>query len=242
VVSEPGMSAAASLLRPFSRALVVLRSRSFDSTTENGRSKERLRRAALTTIGSGASKAISLLTSLVSVPLTYRYLGAERYGIWMVLISIIGAMSFADLGIGNGLMNAISEAYGKDDRRMAREHISSGLALMLAIALLLSAIGVLAYPFLPWDRLFNVKSQTAAAEGARAFVVLYASFEINIPLGVITRIQSGIQKAYIAQVVNGLGGVVALVLLILVIKLHGSLPLLVLATVSTSVVATLVNG
>ena len=115
MVSEPGMSAAASLLRPFSRALVVLRSRSFDSTTENGRSKERLRRAALTTIGSGASKAISLLTFLVSVPLTYRYLGAERYGIWMVLISIIGAMSFADLGIGNGLMNAISEAYGKDD-------------------------------------------------------------------------------------------------------------------------------
>ena len=48
------------------------------------------------------AKAIALLTGLVSVPLTFRYLGAERYGIWMVLVSIIAAMGFADLGIGNG--------------------------------------------------------------------------------------------------------------------------------------------
>jgi O-antigen/teichoic acid export membrane protein len=43
----------------------------------------------------------------------------------MVLLSIIAAMSFADLGIGNGLMNAISEAYGKDDRKLAREYVTS---------------------------------------------------------------------------------------------------------------------
>ena len=220
----------------------LFRSRHVDMTTEGGRSRERLRRAALTTVGSGASKAVSLLTSLISVPLTYRYLGPERYGIWMVLISIIGAMSFADLGIGNGLVNAVSEAYGKDDRRLAREYVSSGLALMLAIALLLSAIGIVAYPFLPWARMFNVKSQAAASEGAQAFLVLYASFLINIPLGVITRIQSGMQRGYVAQVVNGAGGIVALALILLVIKLDGSLPLLVLATVGTGIASTMVNG
>jgi O-antigen/teichoic acid export membrane protein len=222
--------------------LSLFRSRQVDLTTEGGRSRERIRRAALTTAGSGASKAVSLLTSLISVPLTYRYLGPERYGIWMVLISIIGAMSFADLGIGNGLMNAVSEAYGKDDRRLAREYVSSGFTLMLGIALLLSAIGIVAYPFLPWARMFNVKSQVAASEGARAFLVLYASFLINIPLGVITRVQSGMQKGYIAQVINGVGGVVALALILLVIRLNGSLPLLVLATVGTGVASTVVNG
>jgi len=231
-----------SVFNCFQSALALLRPGSIDSANESERSKERLRRAALTTIGSGTSKAISLLTSLVSVPLTYRYLGAERYGIWMVLISIISAMSFADLGIGNGLMNAISEAHGKDDRKMAREHVSSGLALMLSIALMLTAIGALAYPFLPWPRLFNVKSQAAALEGARAFLVLYASFVINIPLGVVTRIQSGMQKAYVAQVVNGLGAVVSLLLILFVIWIHGSLAYLVLATVGTGIASTLVNG
>ncbi len=216
--------------------------RPFDLNTKSGRSKERLRRAALTTLSSGAAKAIALLTSLVSVPLTYRYLGPERYGIWMVLISIIGAMSFADLGIGNGLMNAISEAYGKDDRDLARQHVSSALALMSAIAVVLTLIGAVAFPFLPWLRLFNVKSQVVASEGSIAFLVLYASFVINIPLGVITRAQLGIQKAYVAQTINALGNIASLALILLVIYLHGNLAWLVFATVGTGVIATLLNG
>jgi len=217
-------------------------SQSFDAATESGRSKERLRRAALTTIGSSVSKAVSLLASLVSVPLTYRYLGAERYGIWMVLISIIGAMSFADLGIGNGLVNAISEAYGRDDRKLAKEHVSSALALMSAIAVVFSLIGTVAYPFLPWLRLFNVKSDVVASEGAQAFLVLYASFIVNIPLGVITRAQSGIQKGYIAQVVNSIGGVASLCFILLVIHFRGSLAWLVFASVGTGIIAMLFNG
>jgi O-antigen/teichoic acid export membrane protein len=240
--SDPVMSRAIGRFSRLSRIFAVFRLRPFDSATESGRSKERLRRAALTTVGSSASKAVSLLSTLVSVPLTYRYLGPERYGIWMVLISIIGAMSFADLGIGNGLVNAISEAYGRDDRKLARQHVSSALALMLTIAAALALIGTVAYPFLPWLRLFNVKSNATALEGAQAFLVLYASFVVNIPLGVITRTQSGIQKGYIAQVVNALGGIASLGLILLVISLHGSLAWLVFASVGAGVVATLING
>ena len=95
----------------------LFRLRPFETSTEGGRSKERFRRAALTTMASAIAKAIALLTGLISVPLTFRYLGAEQYGIWMVLVSLIAAMGFADLGIGNGLMNAVSEAYGKDAHR-----------------------------------------------------------------------------------------------------------------------------
>jgi O-antigen/teichoic acid export membrane protein len=160
----------------------------------------------------------------------------------MVLISIIGAMSFADLGIGNGLVNAISEAYGKDDQDLAKKHVSSALALMVAIAVVLSLIGAVAYPFLPWLRLFNVRSNAAAHEGAQAFLVLYASFVVNIPLGVVTRTQSGIQKGYIAQVVNALGGIASLCLILMVIHLRGSLAWLVFASVGTSIFATLING
>ena len=226
----------------FARLFSLFRLRPFDTATEGGRSKERLRRAALTTMAAGAAKAIGLLTSLVSVPLTYRYLGAERYGIWMVLISIIAAMSFADLGIGNGLMNAVSEAYGKDDRRLAREHVTSALVLMLCIAAFLTVVGAFGYPFLPWLRVFNVKSQAVAAEGARAFLVLYASFVINIPLGVITRAQAGLQKGYASQIVSACGSILSLGGMLLVILLHASLAWLVFASVFAGILATLFNG
>lgn len=181
-------------------------------------------------------------TGLISVPLTLRYLGPERYGLWMVLISLIAVMGFADLGIGNGLMNAISEAYGKDDRPLAREYLTSALFLMLGIAGFLALAGIVGYPFVPWLHLFNVKSNAVAAEGARAFVVLYGWFVLNIPLGVIPRVQSGLQQGYWAQAIGALGNVASLLTLLLVISLHGSLAWLVFASTFGVILATFLNG
>jgi O-antigen/teichoic acid export membrane protein len=188
------------------------------------------------------AKAIALLTGLISVPLTFRYLGAERYGIWMVLVSIIAAMGFADLGIGNGLMNAVSEAYGKDDRPLAKEYVTSAFALMLCIAAFLAVAGAVGYPFLPWLQLFNVRSEAVAAEGAKAFLVLYGSFVVSIPLGVITRAQAGLQKGYASQIVNAIGNILSLGAMLVVIWLHGILAWLVFASVFGGIVATVLNG
>ena len=230
------------VLHKITRLFSLLRLRPFDTSSEAGRSKERYRRAALTTVASVIAKAIALLAGLISVPLTFRYLGAERYGIWMVLVSIIAAMGFADLGIGNGLMNAVSEAYGKDDHSLAREYVTSAFALMLCIAAVLTIAGVVGYPFLPWLRLFNVQSQAVAAEGARAFLVLYSCFVVSIPLGVITRAQAGLQKGYASQIVGAAGSALSLGAMLVVIWLHGSLTWLVFASVYAGIAATLFNG
>jgi O-antigen/teichoic acid export membrane protein len=179
---------------------------------------------------------------LISVPLTFRYLGAESYGIWMVLISIIFAMSFADLGIGNGLVNAISEAYGKDDHQLAKEYLTSAFVMMLGIAVFLAVTGAVSYPFVPWMRLFNVKSEAVAADGARAFLVLYCWFVVSMPLGVVTRAQAGLQQGYISQIVGAIGNVFSLFAVLLVIALHGSLAQLVFASTFGVVVANVLNG
>jgi O-antigen/teichoic acid export membrane protein len=185
---------------------------------------------------------IGLLASLITVPLTFSYLGPERYGLWMVLISIISVMGFADLGIGNGLINAISEAYGKDDEPLAREYLTSALVMMLCIATVLAIAGAAAYPFLPWTRMFNVKSGAVAAEGARALLVLYSWFVISIPLGVVTRAQGGLQKGYLPQIIGAIGSIGTLLALLGVIALHGSLAWLVFASTFGAIASTLVNG
>lgn len=230
------------MLQNLERFLLLFRLRPFDTSTAGGRSKERLRRAALTTMASGGAKAISLLSSLISVPLTYRYLGPERYGIWMVLVSIISVMSFADMGIGNGLINAISEANGKDDRALAKQHITSAFVMLLCIAAFLAVAGVVSYSFVPWLRVFNVKSWQAAREGARATLVFYFWFVVSIPLGVITRAQAGLQQGYFPQVLGAFGSVTTLMALLVAIALHGSLPWLVFASTIGAVVATVFNG
>jgi hypothetical protein len=88
----------------------VLRLKPFDTATPEGRSLERYRRGALTTFTSVTARVLTVFTGLIAVRLTVRYLGTERYGLWMTITSVVAMMSFADLGIGNGLLNSISEA------------------------------------------------------------------------------------------------------------------------------------
>jgi O-antigen/teichoic acid export membrane protein len=227
---------------PLARVLAMLRQRPGDVDSAHFRSRERFRRMALTSAASLGARAVTLLTSLVSIPLTYRYLGAERYGIWMVLTSIIGAMAFADLGIGNGVVNAISEAYGKGDRELARRHLTSALALLLCVAFIVCITGLGAFPFIPWMRVFNVRSALAAAEGARAFLVLFLWFGANIPLGIVARVQSGFQEAYWAQAIAAGGSMLSLLALVVVVIMRGSLPLLVFASTFGTILAIFVNA
>src|SRR6516225_8522455 len=92
------------------QVLLLARLKPFDTQNELGRSMERYRRAALTAVASGAAKGMAVLTALITVPLTVGYLGMERYGLWMTISSVIAMLAFADLGLGNGLMNVLSEA------------------------------------------------------------------------------------------------------------------------------------
>jgi len=213
-----------------------------NSYTPADRSRQRYRRASLTAVASFAARAVGLLTSLITVPLTLHYLGTERYGLWMVLTSIIAVMGFADLGIGNGLLNAIAEADGKDDRDLAGEYVSSAFFPLVLIAAGLLLFGGMAYPLIPWSRVFNVASPAVASEGAKAFAVLFAWMIVNIPLGIVTRIQFGLQRGYISQAVAACGSLVSLVGVVIAIQLKAGLPTLVFSSTAGSVVALLWNG
>jgi O-antigen/teichoic acid export membrane protein len=219
------------------RAIAIFRRAQMNAESVHFRSHERFRRMALSSATALGSRAITIATSLISIPLTYRYLGAERYGMWMVLTSIIGVMTFADLGIGNGLVNAISEAYGKGDRELATGHLTSALTLLIGIAAIVCASGLVSYPFIPWMRVLNVKSAFIAAEGARAFLVLFLWFVVNIPLGVVARVQSGFQEAYWSHALSACGSIISLATLVTVVLFQGSLPLLVFASTFGTILA-----
>ena len=54
---------------------------------------------------------------------------------WMAMSSLVAMLGFADLGIGNGLLNAISDAHGRDDRGDAARYVSSAFFSLVAISL-----------------------------------------------------------------------------------------------------------
>jgi O-antigen/teichoic acid export membrane protein len=216
--------------------------RAGDMTTAEGRSKERYRRAFLTTVTSGLSKLVAVSTALISVPLTLRYLGVERYGLWMTISSLIAFLGFSDFGINNGLMNGISRAYGREDLGLARQYISSAFFLLTVIALSVGLLFAIAYPWISWSSFFRVKSPLAMAEAGPAVAAFVVCFLIGIPTGIVTRVQSGYQEGFAANLWTLLGSLGALLAVILVIHLRGSLLQLVLALAGTPILAVVING
>src|SRR5580693_5619124 len=107
--------------------LSIIKLKPFDTATADGRSKERLRRALLTSATAVIARVISMAGPLITVPIVIRYLGQEQYGLWMTVTSLIGMFIFADLGLGNGLMTAISQADGRGDTQESRRCIASTL-------------------------------------------------------------------------------------------------------------------
>lgn len=223
------------------KILGLLRLTPFDCATEDGRARERHRRVALTALAAAAAKAISLSSLLISIPLTLAYLGAERYGMWVTIGSLIAMMAFADLGVGNGLLNAVAESHGRNDRAAMRRHISSAYAVLASIAFVVLVAFAASYPLVPWHRLFNVQTELAQAEAGPALAVFVCCFALNIPLSVVQRTQVGLQQGFTASLWQCAGSVLGLAGILVAIHLHASLSWLVAAAIGLPMLAALGN-
>ena len=220
----------------------ILRLRPFDTTTSEGRSLERKRRVALTASSSVIAQAVKILIMLITVPLILSYLGNERYGMWLTMSSIIALIRFTDFGIGNGLLNAISEADGKGDRQMALRAVSSASLYLSLIALLLGLLFAIAYQLIPWERVFNVSSSLAVQEAGPAIGVFTLSFLVSMPLAIVLKTQMGYQEGYWNDLWQMVGNILGLIGIMLAMQLQGGTPLLILALVGAPIIALLING
>lgn len=169
-------------------------------------------------------------------------MGSDRYGMWLTISTISVMLMFADLGIGNGVLNAVSEAHGRDDRKMAREAVSSGLFLLSLVGVLLVVVFAIANTFVPWARVYNVTSAEAMQEAGPATMVFIIVWALNIPLGVVQREQLGYQRGFVAYAWQAAGSLLALGGAVLAIELEASLPWLVLAFTGGPLVAVFLNS
>jgi O-antigen/teichoic acid export membrane protein len=181
-------------------------------------------------------------TALISVPLTLRYLGPERYGMWITMSSLVAMLGFADLGIGNGVLNAVAAAYGRDDRAAIRRFISSGFFSLSAIAFLLIGAFAIAYPLVPWFRLFNVETAQARTEAGPALGALVACFALAIPVGIVQRAQMGLQRGFLASLWQCVSSLLGLMGLLVAIHFEAGLVWLVLAFAGAPLLAALGNS
>jgi O-antigen/teichoic acid export membrane protein len=114
--------------------------------------------------------------------------------------------------------------------------------MVSAGALLLRRGFAIAYPFIPWQRVFNVKSLQAIREAGPAMAVLFACFAANLTFGLVQQIQLGYQEGFVTSLWESVGRVLGLLGLLVVIYLKAGLAWLVLAMAGAPALAWLFNS
>jgi len=209
----------------------LLRPSEHDISTGDGRGAERLRRIALTAFASGGARFIGLLGPLITIPVTLRYLGAEQYGLWMTISAVISLFAFADLGLGNGLLTAVSRADGRDDRVEMARYISSAFFLLSGVALTFLVACVFLHPLLPWQAILSIRSPADCEAGIAATFVAFVVFALNLPVSVIQRVQLGLQKGSQSSVWQIFGSLASIIAILMAVRYRVSLAGLVLCSV-----------
>lgn len=198
-------------------------------------------KATRTTIVSAVSAILTGITGFISVALTVRYLGTERFGLWLTLFSILAWFNLSDLGVGNALTNKLAEAKGRNQWEEAQNLVASAFWLLSFIGIFIILIGFLGGFTLPWSVLLHIKSQQAIRELPVAIALSFGIFGLSFPLGIIRNIYSGFQEGYYTNWWNIVANLLSISALFIVTRFKGGLPLLVIAIFGIQLIVQLAN-
>lgn len=143
-------------------------------------------------------KGISILLSLIKVPLLISYLNPEKYGVWLTIASIVMWVQYFDLGTGNGLRNKFAEALSRGERERAVRLVSTAY---LSMTILMGGIFVALIPivyYLNWNAILKVG--TISREELRWTILLVLlMFNLRFIFQLITVILKADQRPAISD-------------------------------------------
>ena len=126
------------------------------------------RSAVMTALIRGAAVALGFFI----VPLIIAYLGVEKYGIWVTVLSVLYWLTFFDFGIGNGLRNRLSEAVSREDAKTGRELVSTAYAAIGIFTAIALVAGLCLIAGLDWTAILHAQIIPATELSALITIVL----------------------------------------------------------------------
>jgi O-antigen/teichoic acid export membrane protein len=205
------------------------------------RGQKRLFKAGISGISGLIVRFLSIAISLVSIPLISKYLGAERFGMWILISTLLNWVGIADFGLGNSLKNTLAKASALDDVETPKVAVSSVFYLNLVVAVIFTSIFFLFYPIVSWEKIFNVKSHEALLESNSVMIIVALFFSIRIVFSTCINIYSAYQQSYIYNFWEIISYLISIFGLLIAIHLRTSLPILIITSFGTPLVASFLS-
>lgn len=184
-------------------------------------SSERSKSVITNVINSFFLKGLSIVISLIQVPLTIKSLNSEQYGVWMTLFSITTFFTMFDFGLGNGFRNKFTEAITLKQWDEAKRYNSNLYASVTLIAFLLMVVFLLIWPYLDFYKILNVQYGRIADLNSTSFVI-FLLFLLQFVLKNIITVFLAIHKAAVGNLINVLSNLCSLIVVFVLVKTNNA--------------------
>lgn len=135
----------------------------------------------------------NIIVAFIMSPIYIKVLGNRDYGLWELVMSVVGYMGMLDLGIGGSLVRFVSIADGKQDRADLQQTMSTALAFFVPVGVL--AI-VLFFTLSYYPGLIAGQETRNIANLGTIFMLLGVNAAMLFPLEVFTATLIGLQRHY----------------------------------------------
>jgi O-antigen/teichoic acid export membrane protein len=157
------------------------------------------------------SRAAGAANLLLSVPVVLNAIGAAPFGVWATIVSLAVLGSSLDFGLGNGAMNLIASARGREANEEIRTILVAAAKPMVVAGLVIGgAVGAAGLLF-PWAA-FPQLAQIPPDELRASAVVLAFAIALAIPLSLATKALIGLGEAHLAFKWQAVGQILTLAL------------------------------
>ncbi len=139
-------------------------------------------------------KILSVVFSLLTVPLMIKYLGSEKYGIWATLLSLTSWLQLCDFGLMLGTRNRVAEHLATNEICQARGVISTSYLLSFFFTVLIFVFFFLANSHINWQFFFNT-TDLKKCELQHLLLITFSFMSINLTASIINQLFYATQKS-----------------------------------------------
>lgn len=178
---------------------------------------ERTIKAKKNIFGLFALKGISILISMLIVPLTINYISPFKYGIWLTLSSLITWLGFFDIGLGNGLKNKFTETIALGNKKLARTYVSTTYAILALIILFVLTTALVVCFQVNWSKILNAPPEINS-ELRQVSIIILINFCFQLVLKIVNTLLTAIQKPALASVFDTISQIIVAIIIYLLIR------------------------
>ena len=78
-----------------------------------------------------ATTVVNVIVLAIGFPIYLHFLGYEKYGVWLVLATVLSFAQLGNLGIGRAIMKLVAEEHGRNNMKGIQQYVATAIGILI---------------------------------------------------------------------------------------------------------------